>query len=93
MTSEKDMELWSLYQADFDKIGKSEENIVIVEKFLEEDHRVKIVDYLNTHRDDPEFSGGKSLRYVEVKEENPEVADLIKLYEKKMFDVVKKNFI
>jgi hypothetical protein len=93
MTSEKDMELWSLYQADFDKIGKSKDNIVVVKNFLDEEHRVKILDYLNTHRDDPEFSGGKSLRHIQVKDENPEVADLIKIYEKQMFDVARKNFI
>jgi len=93
MTSEKDMDLWSYYQADFDKIGKSKDNIVVVKNFLNEEHRVKIVDYLNTHRDDPEFSGGKSLRHIQVKDENPEVAQIIKIYEAQMFDVVRKNFI
>jgi hypothetical protein len=92
MTKEEDMELWAYYQADFDKIGKSEDNIVIVEKFLDEDHRVKILDYLNTHRDDSEFSGGKTLRRVQVLDENQEVADLLKFYEKKLFEVAKTNF-
>lgn len=91
--NELDLKVWSYYQAYFDKIGKSEDNIIIVEKFLDEADRVKIVDYLNTHRNDPEFSGGKSLRYLEVRDENPEVASLIKKYESMLFDVAKKNFV
>lgn len=85
-------EVWAKYQENFDKIGKSADNIIIVENFLEESDRIKIVDYLNTHREDPEFSGGKDLRDSQVIRENPEIYGFMKKYESEIYKIATEHF-
>lgn len=83
---------WAFYQDYFNKIGKSKENIVHVKNFLNELDKQKIVDFLNTHREDPEFSGGKIIDKKKAYLENKEVSDLMKKYEKMLYPIVQKYF-
>ena len=71
----------------FDIIGKNKDNIVIINNFIENNDLLEIQKYLNTHKDDNEFMGGKDLRYDQVFEENPVVGLLLKKYEKKTYEI------
>lgn len=81
------------YKKIFDIIGKDKSNIILINNFIEQGDLQKIQDYLNTHKDDNEFMGGKDLRFDQVYKENPEVGELLHKYEKKTYEVIKEKFI
>lgn len=77
----------------FEIIGKDRSNIIVINNFIEKDDLLEIQKYLETHRDDNEFMGGKDLRYENIIKENKIVAELLKKYEKRTYEVIKENFI
>jgi hypothetical protein len=90
--SDQDNKIWSYYAEDFNKIGRLKDNVVHIKNFLEPEDLLAISNYLKTHQDDPEFSGGKMINFEKASQENPEVAQLLIKYEKRIYDVVEKNF-
>ena len=88
----EDRQIWKYYAEDFNKIGKSADNIVHIKNFLEPDDLITINKYLETHREDPEFSGGKMIDFKKANSENKDVADMLIKYEKRIYDLVLENF-
>jgi hypothetical protein len=88
----KDNEIWDYYSKDFNKIGRSSDNIVRIKKFLEPEDLLLISSYLNSHKEDPEFSGGKMIDFKKASAENPILGDLLIKYEKRIYDLVIENF-
>jgi hypothetical protein len=80
------------YKAYFDILGANKDNIKIIENFIEPDDLKLINNFLNEHRDNDEFMGGKDFQQNDVKKLNPEVANLLDKYESKVYKVVKELF-
>jgi len=90
---ETDFEIdFSPYLEYFNRIGKSSDNIILEHNFLSDDEIKLIRSYLNTHKDNPEFSGGKDLRDFTVKEENLAVYNLMLSSEQKIWDRIQERY-
>lgn len=84
--------IWDYYQEFFDKIGKSKENIVYVPNFMTQEEIKTVMEYINTHRDDPEFSGGKTLTLDIIKAENYQILELLVVYGQKIYDLMNEHY-
>ena len=85
-------EIWSHYQKYFDKIGKSKDNIIHVNNFMSQDEINMTMEYINKYRDDPEFSGGKTITLKKINQENPELFKIISKYGNRVYDLIKENY-
>lgn len=84
--------IWSYYQNYFDKIGKSKDNIIHVNNFITQDEIDTIMSYIEIYKDDPEFSGGKTLTGKKIYEENVELFNLIQRCADKVYALIEKNY-
>ena len=50
----------------FEIIGNDRSNIILINNFIDPEDLKNIQDYLNTHKDDHNFMGGKDLRFDQV---------------------------
>ncbi len=80
------------YQNYFNRLGKNKDNILIINNFISDEDLKIINDYLNTHKDDDEFMGGKDLREDKVKKESPIVGSLLDKYEQKIYKQAHEMF-
>jgi hypothetical protein len=85
-------EIWSHYQKYFDKIGKSKDNIIHVNNFITQDEIDTIMSYIDIYKDDPEFSGGKTLTGRKIYEENVELFDLMQRCADKVYYLIQENY-
>lgn len=86
------MEIWSLYQNYFDKIGKSVDNIIHINNFLDENQIKLVMSYVEKYKDDPEFSGGKTLDLKKIQKENTELLNLLIICAEKLYKLIEKNY-
>lgn len=84
--------IWTYYEDYFNKIGKNKENIVHIPNFLEEQDRIEIMNFLNTKKDDPDFSGGKTITHQMLLSTNKKIADLVAKYEDNVYPIVQEYF-
>jgi predicted 2-oxoglutarate/Fe(II)-dependent dioxygenase YbiX len=92
MSNALDPKIWNKYKENFDKIGNSKDNIIIIEDFLEERDRNLVFQYLEQYRDDPEFSGGKDIKFTRVVNENRTVYALLHKYNAKIYKEIEKHY-
>jgi predicted 2-oxoglutarate/Fe(II)-dependent dioxygenase YbiX len=83
---------WSQYQEYFKRLGNNKNNIVLINNFIEDNDLKLINKYLDSHKNDDSFMGGKDIREEQVKKENLEVYNLLVKYEEKVFNEAKKLF-
>jgi hypothetical protein len=84
--------IWSYYQNYFDKIGKSKDNIIHVNNFITQDEIKTIMSYVELYKDDPEFSGGKTLTGKKIYEENLELFNLMQRCADKVYALIEENY-
>lgn len=84
--------IWDYYQEYFDKIGKSKENIVHIPNFMTDDEIKIVMDYIEIYRNDPDFSGGKTLTLDKIRRENQSLYDLLINYGNKVFSLIEENY-
>jgi hypothetical protein len=80
------------YKNYFNILGANKDNIKVIENFIEQEDLKLINNFLNQHRDNDEFMGGKDFQPEDVRKLNPQVADLLNKYESKVYKVVKELF-
>lgn len=83
---------WPQYQEYFKRLGNNKDNIVLIHNFISDEDLKLINDFLDTHKNDDEFMGGKDIRADQVQRENPAVYDLLNKYEEKIFQEAYKLF-
>lgn len=85
-------EIWSYYQNYFDRIGKSKDNIVHINNFMTKDEIDIVMEYIDKYKDDPEFSGGKTLTIKKIYDENLPLFDIISNYADKVYNLIQENY-
>jgi hypothetical protein len=85
-------EIWKHYQEYFDRIGKSKNNIIHINNFMTKDEIDLAMKYIESYKDDPEFSGGKTLTIKKIYEENLPLFELISTYGDKLYDLIEENY-
>lgn len=83
---------FSSFQAEWDKIGKSKDNLILLHNFVEKEDLDYMYFYVEKYKDDENFKGGNDKRDFHVKKEDPFVYHLLKKYEKKIYCEVVKYF-
>ena len=84
--------IWDYYQEYFDKIGKSKENIIHIPGFMTNDEIDLVMNYIGKYRDDPEFSGGKTLTLDRIKDEDKKLFELIMSYGNRVLQLMQKEY-
>lgn len=83
---------YSKYVEYFDILGKDKNNIVLIHNFINQEDLNKINLYLDKYRNNDEFLGGKDLREEQIKDEDPEVYQLLTKYEEKVYQEAYNHF-
>ncbi len=84
---------FSLFQAEWDKIGDSKDNLILMHNFLEKEDIDYLYSYVERYKDDENFRGGNDKRDFHVKKEDSHAFDLLKKYEKKIYNEVVEHFV
>ena len=84
---------FSSFQAEWNKIGKSRDNILLLHNFIDPADLELFYNYVQEYKDDDSFKGGGDKNKATVKKENPAVYERMLAYEDLIFQEIKKYFV